>query len=81
MLTTDQGQRARMIDYMEVHAPARSRELASIGVSGTTIARAVADGVVVRIGRAGGMQRANLACRPKASWANCAGAARCRIAW
>ena len=51
MLTTDQGQRARMIDYMEVHAPARSRELTSIGVSGTTIARAVAEGVVVRIGR------------------------------
>lgn len=51
MLATDQGQRARMIDYMEVHAPARSRDLASIGVSGTTIARAVADGVVVRIGR------------------------------
>ena len=51
MLATDQGQRARMIDYMEVHAPARSRDLASIGVSGTTIARAVVDGVVVRIGR------------------------------
>ena len=51
MLATDQGQRARMIDYMEGHAPARSRDLASIGVSGTTIARAVADGVVVRIGR------------------------------
>jgi len=51
MLATDQGQRARMIDYIEGHAPARSRDLASIGVSGTTIARAVADGVVVRIGR------------------------------
>ena len=51
MPATDQGQRARMIDYMEVHAPARSRDLTSIGVSGTTIARAVADGVVVRIGR------------------------------
>ena len=51
MLATDQGQRARMIDYMEVHAPARSRDLASIGVNRTTIARAVTDGVVVRIGR------------------------------
>lgn len=51
MLATDQGQRARMIDYMEVHAPARSRDLASIGVSRTAIARAVAEGVVVRIGR------------------------------
>ena len=51
MLATDQGQRARMIDYMEVHAPARSRDLAPIGVSGTAIARALADGVVVRIGR------------------------------
>ncbi|WP_413852411.1 type IV toxin-antitoxin system AbiEi family antitoxin domain-containing protein [Albidovulum sp.] len=40
-----------MIDYMETHAPARSRDLAPIGVSRTTIARAVADGVVVRIGR------------------------------
>ena len=35
MLATEQGQRARMIDYMEVHAPARSRDLVSIGVSGT----------------------------------------------
>ena len=51
MLATDQNQRARMIDYMETHAPARSRYLAPIGVSRTTIARAVADGVVVRIGR------------------------------
>lgn len=51
MIATDQSQRARMIDYMEVHAPARSRDLASIGVSGTAIARAVADGAVVRIGR------------------------------
>lgn len=51
MLATDQNQRARMIDYMETHAPARSRDLAPIGVSRTTIARAVADGVVVRIGR------------------------------
>lgn len=51
MLATDQGERARMIDYMEVHAPARSKDLASIGVSGTTIAGAVADGVVVWIGR------------------------------
>jgi predicted transcriptional regulator of viral defense system len=40
-----------MIDYMEAHAPVRSRDLAPIGVSRTTIARAVADGLVVRIGR------------------------------
>lgn len=51
MLAADQGQRARMMDYMETHTPARSRDLASIGVTGTAIARAVADGVVVRIGR------------------------------
>lgn len=51
MLAIDQGQRARMIDYLETSAPARSRDLASIGVTGTAIARAVADGVVVRIGR------------------------------
>jgi predicted transcriptional regulator of viral defense system len=51
MPATDLGQRARMISYMEVHAPARSRDLASIGVSGTAIARAVAEEVVVRIGR------------------------------
>lgn len=51
MFATDQTQRARMIDYMEAHAPVRSRDLAPIGVSRTTIARAVADGVVVRIGR------------------------------
>lgn len=52
MFATDQTQRARMIDYMEAHAPVRSRDLAPIGVSRTTIARGVADGVVVRIGRA-----------------------------
>lgn len=51
MFSTDQTQRARMIDYMEAHAPVRSRDLAPIGVSRTTIARAVADGLVVRIGR------------------------------
>lgn len=51
MFATEQTQRARMIDYMEAHAPVRSRDLAPIGVSRTTIARAVADGVVVRIGR------------------------------
>ncbi len=47
----DQGQRARMIDYIEAHAPTRSRDLAAIGVAATTIARAVAEGSVVRIGR------------------------------
>lgn len=51
MFATEQTQRARMIDYMEAHAPVRSKDLAPIGVSRTTIARAVADGVVVRIGR------------------------------
>jgi hypothetical protein len=50
MLAADQGQRSLMINYIEVHAPARSRDLAYIGVSGTAIVRAVADGVVVRIG-------------------------------
>ena len=47
----DPGQRARMIDYMETHAPARSRELAAIGVAATAISRAVSDGAIVRIGR------------------------------
>jgi predicted transcriptional regulator of viral defense system len=51
LFAADQGQRARMINYMETHSPVRSRDLASIGVSGTVIARAVADGVAVRIGR------------------------------
>jgi predicted transcriptional regulator of viral defense system len=50
-MMTDHGQRARMIDYMETHAPARSRELAAIGVAATAISRAVSDGAVVRIGR------------------------------
>lgn len=47
----DRSQRARMIDFMEAHAPARSRELAGIGVTATAISRAVAEGAVVRIGR------------------------------
>lgn len=51
MFATNQTQHARMIDYMGAHAPVRSRDLAPIGVSRTTIARAVADGLVVRIGR------------------------------
>ena len=50
-MMTDPGQRARMIDYMETHALARSRELAAIGVAATAISRAVSDGVVIRIGR------------------------------
>mgnify|MGYP001301195697 CR=1 FL=1 len=50
-MIADHSQRARMIDYMETHAPARSRDLAAIGVAATAIARAVADGAVVRIGR------------------------------
>ena len=50
-MMTDHSQRARMIDFMEAHAPARSRDLAAIGVAATAISRAVAEGVVVRIGR------------------------------
>ena len=50
-MMTDTGQRARMIDYMATNAPARSKELAAIGVAATAISRAVSDGVVVRIGR------------------------------
>lgn len=51
MLATTRDQRARMIEYLKTQSPARSRELASIGVTRTAIARAVADGVVVRVGR------------------------------
>ncbi|MDZ4137689.1 MAG: type IV toxin-antitoxin system AbiEi family antitoxin domain-containing protein [Erythrobacter sp.] len=40
-----------MIDFMEAHAPARSRDLVAIGVAATAISRAVAEGAVVRIGR------------------------------
>jgi predicted transcriptional regulator of viral defense system len=47
----DRSQRARMIDFIEAHAPARSRDLAAIGVAATAISRAVAEGAVVRIGR------------------------------
>ena len=50
-MITDQGQRARMISYIESHAPARSRDLVAIGVAATAISRAVAEGAVVRIGR------------------------------
>ncbi|OZA10538.1 MAG: transcriptional regulator [Rhodobacterales bacterium 17-64-5] len=50
-MMTDHSQRARMIDLMEANAPARSRELAAIGVAPTAISRAVAEGAVVRIGR------------------------------
>lgn len=47
----DRSQRARMIDFMEAHAPARSRDLVAIGVAATAISRAVVEGAVVRIGR------------------------------
>ena len=50
-MITDHSQRARMIDFMEAHAPARSRDLVAIGVAATAISRAVAEGAVVRIGR------------------------------
>ena len=50
-MITDHSQRARMINFMEAHAPARSRDLAAIGVAATAISRAVSDGAVVRIGR------------------------------
>jgi predicted transcriptional regulator of viral defense system len=47
----DQSQRARMIDYIATHAPARSKDLAGIGVAATALSRAVAEGSVLRIGR------------------------------
>jgi predicted transcriptional regulator of viral defense system len=50
-MITDHSQRARMINFMEAHAPARSRDLVAIGVAATAISRAVAEGAVVRIGR------------------------------
>ena len=50
-MLTDHSQRARMINFMAAHAPARSRDLAKIGVAATAISRAVSDGAVVRIGR------------------------------
>lgn len=50
-MITDHSQRARMIDFIEDHAPARSRDLVAIGVAATAISRAVAEGAVVRIGR------------------------------
>ena len=50
-MITDHSQRARMIDFMEAYAPARSKDLAAIGVAATAISRAVSDGAVVRIGR------------------------------
>ena len=50
-MITDHSQRARMIDFLETHVPARSRDLAAIGVAATAISRAVADGAVMRIGR------------------------------
>ena len=50
-MITDHSQSARMIDFMEAHAPARSRDLVAIGVAATAISRAVAEGAVVRIGR------------------------------
>ena len=46
-MITDHSPRARVIDFMEAHAPARSRELAAIGVAATAISRAVAEGAVV----------------------------------
>ena len=50
-MTTDHSQRARMIDLLEVHAPARSRDLAAIGVAARAISLAVAGGAVIGIGR------------------------------
>jgi hypothetical protein len=40
-----------MIDFMKAHAPARSRDLAAIGVAARAISRTVSEGAVVRIGR------------------------------
>ena len=50
-MITDHSQRARMIDFIEDHAPARSRDLVAIGVAATAISRAGAEGAVVRSGR------------------------------
>ena len=46
-MIADHSQRARMIDFMEAHAPARSRELAAIGVAATAISHAVAEGALL----------------------------------
>jgi predicted transcriptional regulator of viral defense system len=45
------SQKERMLAYLAQHAPARARDLKDIGISATTISRAVADGEIIRIGR------------------------------
>lgn len=44
-------QKQLLLEYLELHAPARARDLESIGVSAATIARAVNSGDVLRLGR------------------------------
>lgn len=44
-------QREKLLAYLKAHSPARARDLQGAGVSATAIARAVAEGEVIRIGR------------------------------
>ena len=44
-------QKQLLLEYLELHAPARARDLESIGVSAATIARAANSGDVLRLGR------------------------------
>lgn len=44
-------QRQLLLEYLESHAPARARDLESIGVSAATIACAVNSGDALRLGR------------------------------
>ncbi|WP_084396908.1 type IV toxin-antitoxin system AbiEi family antitoxin domain-containing protein [Henriciella aquimarina] len=51
MSATTSTQRNRLLSYLERHEIARAFELRSIGVSATTISRAVEAGDIIRIGR------------------------------
>lgn len=44
-------QKQKMLDHLREHSPSRARDLDSVGVTATTISRAVSDGQVIRIGR------------------------------
>lgn len=47
----EQTQKQLLLEYLESHAPARARDLESIGLSAATIARAANSGDVLRLGR------------------------------
>lgn len=44
-------QRQRLLEYLQIHAPARARDLEDVGISAATISRSVRSGDIIRLGR------------------------------